>query len=971
MSGVAPLLPRFGKYKTVRRLGKGGMGEVYLATDPELGRQVAIKVLLDDSMPDAAHRLTMEARAIAALDHEFIAAVYETGISAEGHAYIVMQYVAGETLQELLKSGPLPLHRATSICADIASALAAAHHAGVIHRDLKPSNVIITPGGRPKLLDFGIARWRPAHVNEDFTTFVATAAGAVLGTFGYMSPEQMIQSTIDERSDLFSLGAVFFECLTGRAPFGGATTFEVIANVLNADPPDMVSLNPALTARHSAVCLRLLAKAPTNRFQSAAEALGALHTVNVPEVNADQPNQPEQKSVRVWFRLAVTAALVLLAVSGYWAVKRNNSLPPVPIEAAEWYQRGIDQIREGAYQSAARALERAVAIFPRNALAYARLAEAHAELDDENAAREDLLHVASLVDESNLAIDDGARLVAVRSLVLRDIDSAIKAYRELTTRHPDDAGAWLDLGRAQDAAGFRNDARESYLRAIERNVQYAPAYLRLASVEAAASRFAEAEDALGHAEELYIAGSSTEGRAEVLLRRGAMLDSKGEPAAARQALEQCLQLSNTASTPLQQIRARLALSAVTASEGRLKESEAMASAAVQRAIDTGLQTVAADGLTDLSATLLEGGKLEAAEEQARRALTLAEQRQAKRTMARAKVQLAAVVQESGHGGETLALLDSVLPFLVAGQYRRLELLALSIESRAFEQQDRLAQALEVSERVLAVAESVKDDNQIAIAASNQASVLASLGQYPSALAMRERAERIRRAQGDRLSLPYDLANRAELLIRLGRSAEAEPLLSEIDAGIAAHLDTYIGRTSRVRLLRGLADAVNLRCTEVVERFVGVTTPSTSGSARALTPALVSYCQARLGRTGFALPVGVDRQVDPANARERQYWIAATLLQQKHAAESLSTAKQGLADLGEISNDELRWRLAAVGTLAAAAERDSENVVELQRAGVAAWQRLATDWGPSLLRYESRPDVSELRQRVLLIWGRSK
>ncbi len=531
------------------------------------------------------------------------------------------------------------------------------------------------------------------------------------------------------------------------------TPVELIAGVLNVEPPSIVRINPALTDRHAVVCSQLLAKSPADRFQSAAEALGALRLLSSSNGSTSAGGQPLGRRISRRSVMAAAGLLTLSLAVGYWAT-REVRLPSGPREAEGWYRRGTEQIREGAYQSARRALEQAVAIFPQHALAFSRLAEANAELDDQNAAREDLLRVTALVtDESRLAADDRMRLTAVRSLVLRDMDSAIAAYRELATRHPDDAGAWLDLGRAQDAAGLRNDARDSYLRAIARNKQYAPAYLRLAFEEAVASRFGEAEEALNQAEQLYVAASEIEGRAEVLLRRGSMLDSKGESKAARSALEQSLALSKSASAPFQQIRIRLALSCVIASEGRLKDSEVVASEAVQQAIDSGLQTVAAEGLVDLSATLLEAGRLDEAESQARRAVTLAEQRQARRTSARARVQLASVLQERGRAAETLAMLDSTLPFLLAGKYRRLELLALSIQSRAQQQLDRLDLARQVSGQILEVAELVKDEGQIAIAASNLASVMESLGQYPAALALRERAEQIHRRAEDRLVLP--------------------------------------------------------------------------------------------------------------------------------------------------------------------------------------------------------------------------
>ena len=314
------------------------------------------------------------------------------------------------------------------------------------------------------------------------------------------------------------------------------------------------------------------------------------------------------------------------------------------------------------------------------------------------------------------------------------------------------------------------------------------------------------------------------------------------------------------------------------------------------------------------------------------------------------------------------MLDSTLPFLLAGKYRRLELLALSIQSRAQQQLDRLDLARQVSGQILEVAELVKDEGQIAIAASNLASVMESLGQYPAALALRERAEQIHRRAEDRLVLPYDITNRAEVLIRLGRFREAETALSEVDAGIAAHVDTYVGRQPRVRFLRGLADAVNLRCDKVRDRFRDVNPASQTGSARALAPAIVSYCAARIDGPGSPVAAAVGATDRPAIAREVHYWAATAAFERKTYRDALAEARQGLDQLEGIPNDELRWRLAAVGALAADAARYNEGATDLERIGRTAWERMKSEWGVALAGYKVRPDVHELRQHVSRIWN---
>jgi tetratricopeptide (TPR) repeat protein len=405
---------------------------------------------------------------------------------------------------------------------------------------------------------------------------------------------------------------------------------------------------------------------------------------------------------------------------------------------------------------------------------------------------------------------------------------------------------------------------------------------------------------------------------------------------------------------------------VTAAEGRFVESERIASAAVQEALDKGLDTVAADGLLDLTATLMESGRLPEAAAQGERALQLAERRGAKRTAARARIQLAAVRLEEGRPKDALALADGAVSYLKPNSYRRLELFGLSVMSRAYKQLDDLDRARAISADVVAAAEAIRDDVQVGIALSNLASVATALGQFPQALAHRERAEAIRRSQNDVSALPYDLANRADLLIRLGRPDEASRALDELDAGIKAGIDAYAGRARRAVYLRGLAAVTALRPQDAIRHLRGVQPSGDGDEASILAPVLLGYAQARLARrTGPGTPTAATTgaMADPAPARERQYWLAATALEQGKAAQALAEAERGLELLGEMSNDELRWRLAAVGTLALRAAGKADRARELRALADKALVRLRSDWPNGLDTYEKRPDLAELITRL--------
>ena len=213
-----------GQYKILDRIGAGGMGEVYRARDTRLGRTVAIKVLPADvaAIRNGATGSCMEARATAALSHPNISALYEIG-EDQGQLFLVFEYVPGETLKTAIAGRPLNPRRALDLAVQIADALAEAHGAGIVHRDIKPDNIIVTPKGHAKILDFGLATWTSGGAEREHApTKMATAGGTMLGTVAYMSPEQALGQDVDQRTDIFSLGIVMFEMLTGKLPFKGA-----------------------------------------------------------------------------------------------------------------------------------------------------------------------------------------------------------------------------------------------------------------------------------------------------------------------------------------------------------------------------------------------------------------------------------------------------------------------------------------------------------------------------------------------------------------------------------------------------------------------------------------------------------------------------------------------------------------------------------------------------------------------------
>ena len=342
---------RLGPYEIVGAIGAGGMGEVYRATDTRLGRTVAIKVLPEHLAADTERRqrLAREGRIVSSLEHTNICALYDIGHEA-GHDFLVMQYLEGETLAERLKKGPFPTDRALACAIDIANALVAAHRLGVVHRDLKPGNVMLTKAG-VKVLDFGLARLNAvvtgsnASANDAVTlptqtdSHPITQDGMMLGTLPYMAPEQIEGKPADARTDIFALGAVTYEMLTGRRAFQGNSPARTITAILGDEPPSIIDLLPDIPPTVDRVVRKCLAKDPDARWQTARDLADELTWINQAsdrfEVSTRSPQGSSLKTALIaGLALVLTVTIVMLAAS------KLGSTPPPPTFTRMTFQRG-------------------------------------------------------------------------------------------------------------------------------------------------------------------------------------------------------------------------------------------------------------------------------------------------------------------------------------------------------------------------------------------------------------------------------------------------------------------------------------------------------------------------------------------------------------------------------------------------------------------------------------------------------
>jgi eukaryotic-like serine/threonine-protein kinase len=305
-----------GPYRAIRQLGAGGMGEVFLAHDDELGRNIAIKLLPADVAADAEHltRLKNEARSASSLNHPNIVTIYEIGRDDSARAFMAMEYVDGQTLRELMRGGAMPVRKALQIAAQLADGLAAAHKRGLVHRDLKPENIMITSDGVVKVLDFGLAK--SVDINPDTNV---SEPGMLVGTFGYMSPEQARAGEIDYRSDQFAFGSILYEMLTGNRAFDGASGVETLFMVVRDEAPPLSIVAAHVPAPLRWIVDRCLSKDPDDRYVATRDLARDLQYIrdHFSEAGVATPiREKDSVATRIRKRWPAAAAVVLALVAG-------------------------------------------------------------------------------------------------------------------------------------------------------------------------------------------------------------------------------------------------------------------------------------------------------------------------------------------------------------------------------------------------------------------------------------------------------------------------------------------------------------------------------------------------------------------------------------------------------------------------------------------------------------------------------
>ena len=331
-----PLAPgtRLGPYEVLSPIGAGGMGEVYRAQDPRIGREVAIKVISPDKEtdPDQVRRFEGEARAAGALNHPNVLTVFDVG-NDRGSPYVVFELLEGQTVRQWLASPSLPVRKVLDYATQIARGLAAAHEKGIVHRDLKPENLFVTKAGQVKILDFGLAKLHSrgrlgGEVHpEGLTLSEATHPGTVLGTVGYMSPEQVRGKATDPRSDVFSFGAILYEMLSGQRAFKGGSSAETLSAILKEEPPELSGIRSDVPPALDRILRRCLEKKPDERFRTAHDLAFALEAVSGVASPTPPPATPDRRTAAVRWLVAGVVALAAIVTVAIGLRSRVGSAP--------------------------------------------------------------------------------------------------------------------------------------------------------------------------------------------------------------------------------------------------------------------------------------------------------------------------------------------------------------------------------------------------------------------------------------------------------------------------------------------------------------------------------------------------------------------------------------------------------------------------------------------------------------------
>ena len=971
-------------YRILNKLGHGGMGVVYVAEDTHLARRVAVK--FSTASPENTQfraRFLREARAASALNHPHIAGIYDYGETPEGHPFIVMELVSGEDLFHVLRRGPMAVEQSLRIVEQVAEALGEAHRQGIAHRDIKPSNIVLGERGEVKVLDFGLAKqMQEAPPSQDESTILtsATMEGTILGTPQYMSPEQAKNAPLGPASDLFSLGAVLYECLAGQPAFKGASSVEILAAVLHVNPPPPSQFNPQVTPEMDRIALKALAKQPEARYQSADRMAADLRAAGTALAQSESRETellavPTVAAVaRPWRRSrvaypAVAALLAAAVLAGWWWLPARG-YRPAP-DALRWYQEGVTALRDGTYYKASKALERAAASDGRFSMAHARLAEAWLELDYADQAKEEMLRAAPPGGGGRLSAVEQLYLEALHLTMTGDFGGAVEKYRDIVRRTPEDdiANAYVDLGRACEKNEKLKEAVASYQEATRRQPQNPAAWLRLAILYGRQMDQAKAAAAFDQAAALYRSLSNLEGVTEVLYQRATLANRLGQSSEAQAQLQQALELCRNTGSLHQQILVLLQLSNT---EHRLNGAKAQdyATEAIELARANGLENLTTRGLIDLGNAYFVKGEDDEAAKYFAQGLEYARRYKSPHNQARALLSLGSLELQRGETGEGLRKVQQALEWYQRGGYQKETAQALILLGRAQREKGDYQAALRSFQQQLEIARQLGDQNQMALAQQGIGTVLEAQERWPDALLNYRQAYSAAKQSGDQLIVAYSLVDLSRMLWQLGRYGEAQQALEAEAPGASRALQEQMDtvRCQMALSQRQFAAAVASGRRLLAQAGLSNETAAEAGSMLGLALAAAGARRDAVASTSEAVARAV-KSGKPSLIAETGLAHAEALLAEGDARRALDGALAAQPELARAGRQEAEWRCWLVASRAAAALAGGAKSREYANQASNLLAGLEQKWhSDNYSTYLARPDIQYARSQLARLAG---
>jgi serine/threonine protein kinase/tetratricopeptide (TPR) repeat protein len=977
-------------YRVLEKLGEGGMGAVYLAEDLHLGRRVAVKFLTSTDRHYRA-RFIREARAVSTLNHPNIAMVHDYGETTnDNQPFIVMEYVKGKSLSDLLDEG-LTLRRSVEIVSSIAEALGEAHQQGIVHRDIKPSNVLVNERGNVKVLDFGLVKHfgeQPASgVDLDARTIFSTQtrSDVIVGTPLYLSPEQATGKTIDGRSDLFALGALLYECLTGQSAFSGGSVLEIGAQIIHVTPDPPSKINPAVPPALDRVTMKALEKKVDARYQTAADflkelkgAAESLGTNGVPvSSRGNKATEGFKRGTNAFATLTmqlrrqrfslisiipafIAAGFAIWAIYYFWP--RSYYQPSAA--ALHWYDEGTESLRNGAYYQASKALSQAIEIDDKYALAHARLAQAWAELDYTERAKDELLAATSVTERSPLSPKDALYLEAIRASVRRKFTDAVNAYAQIAQQSPNESEVWVDLGYAYENNNELDKALENYQKAIKLNSgQYATAYLRAAIVYNRKGDVNNATAMLNEAERLYKPATSNEGLNEVSRLRGILFRNTGQYEKAKALLQTSLGAAQAMGNEAQQITALIDLSYLSSKQGFSADAENYAQQAVSIAQQKHLENLTASGLLELGNSFSAKGDYQKAELYFNQAIQFARANKGRMREAMGMTNLAGVYLQTLRIDDGLRLAQQALEYFQQENYPRLAFLCLTPIGRGFRRKGDYAAAERAVNQKLELANQLNSQAAIADTHIEFGALLLDQEQLPAALDHYGKAIELYGSSNDYI-VAFCKENRAHILARLGRYEEAKQLLDELfkskDAVVGLLPDLHLNRAelslSQGDLQQAIASSNEAIKTGDPKSNVTVESQYVLALAKATSAQTEArkLCEDSMKATENTGDFGLHSRALLA--------CAEVALKGKDAQTALTLATQAEERFARGLQLESEWRAWAIAARASKELGDSNSAQEQMKNAEAARSKLEQQWGAEAFKlYAARPDIQVYNQ----------